>query len=82
MFEAVSTTEPQKPVPRNRRSNANAPRVLLVTTRNLSTSTGEWRLISNRSSALETEFGISTDIIYLRPDPLSSTVFQDSNWSK
>lgn len=40
-------------------------RILIVTSRNLSNQSGEWRLISERSMALK-KFDIETDIIYLR----------------
>ncbi len=42
-------------------------RLLFVTTRNLSESAGEGRLVMNRAVALQTAHGIITDILYLRP---------------
>lgn len=57
-------------------------RLLLVTTRNLSAPTGEWRLIANRSAALRSEFKIRTDVLYLRPDTCTPALLKGSCWSE
>ena len=61
--------------------NRPRPKILLVTTRNLSTPTGEWRLIANRSTALRSAFEIRTDVLYLRPHSSSLTLFNPSLWA-
>jgi glycosyltransferase involved in cell wall biosynthesis len=59
---------------------ASAPELLLITTRKLSESAGEWRLIANRSAVLESKFGIRTDIIYLRPQVSAPARLDGSKW--
>jgi glycosyltransferase involved in cell wall biosynthesis len=59
-----------------------APRVLLVTTRNLSAATGEWRLVANRAAALASGFNIGTDVLYLRPGTAELALFDGERWSQ
>ncbi len=53
-------------------------RLLLVTTRRLTSPTGEWRLIANRSRALSSCFSIHTDVICIRT-PLDNDGFLNAD---
>lgn len=55
-------------------------KLLLLTTRNLSGATGEWRLIAERARALM-GLGVETDLIYLRKNADLSQVVDLALWT-